>query len=133
MSWFRIRRFDTTVKPGVLSSMPGKFIRSLITPALLTALTIPCLSPALTSASVSGSRAGASLHQAGVSRKTGRGRALWPGARFTEQDRVRAIRRGLRFIYRTALERDNFERYGSDYLWCFYTIGAGVSDRGVRR
>jgi hypothetical protein len=113
--------------------MPGKFIHSLITPTLLTALTIPCPPPALTSASVRGSRAGASLHQAAVSRRTGRGRALWPGSRFTDEDRARAIRRGLRFIYRTALERDNFDAYGSDYLWCFYTISAGVSDARVRR
>lgn len=71
--------------------------------------------------------------QPAASLKTGRGRALWPGARFTEEDRARAIRRGLRFIYRTALDRDNFAQYGSDYLWCFYTVGAGVSDAGVRR
>jgi len=60
-------------------------------------------------------------------------RPLWPGARFTEADRRRAVRRGLRFIYQTALDEQNFAQYGSDYLWCFYTIGAGVSDAGVRR
>jgi hypothetical protein len=58
---------------------------------------------------------------------------LWPGSRFTKEERARAVRRGLRFIYRTALNRENFEAYGSDYLWCFYTISEGVSDAGVRR
>jgi hypothetical protein len=62
-----------------------------------------------------------------------RGRPLWPGSRFTEADRACAVRRGLEFIYRTALDENNFKAYGSDYLWCFYTISAGVSDAGVRR
>jgi hypothetical protein len=43
------------------------------------------------------------------------------------------LRRGLRFIYRTALDEENFEDYGSDFLWCFYSVGASVSDAGVRR
>jgi hypothetical protein len=43
------------------------------------------------------------------------------------------VRRGLRFIYRTALDENNFAQYGSDYLWCFYTVGASVSDAGLRR
>jgi len=33
-------------------------------------------------------------------------RPLWPGARFTEAARTRAVRRGLNFIYRTALDRN---------------------------
>ena len=111
--------------------MSGNFTRSLIASILLPALTTLCLLPARASGLVS-RPAGASLHQAAVSRRTGRGRTLWPGARFTEADRARAVRRGLQFIYRTALDRDNFDRYGSDYLWCFYTISAGVSDRGLR-
>lgn len=41
--------------------------------------------------------------------------------------------RGLRFIYRTALKRQNFEDYGHDYLWCFYSLSAAVSDAEVRR
>jgi hypothetical protein len=60
-------------------------------------------------------------------------RPLWPGARFTEAARARAIRRGLNFIYRTALERANFADYGGDYIWCFYTLSAAVADEGVRR
>lgn len=62
-----------------------------------------------------------------------RGRPLWKGARFTEGDRARAIHRGMRFIYGTALDERNFESYGSDYLWCFYSVGASVSDAVTRR
>src|SRR2546421_7324201 len=73
------------------------------------------------------------LHKLTVSQNTRRRRLLWPGSRFTEGQRARAVRRGLEFIYRTALDRNNFEAYGSDYLWCFYTVGASVSDASVRR
>jgi hypothetical protein len=59
-------------------------------------------------------------------------RPLWPGSRFTAAERARAIRRGLDFIYQTALDQSNFEFYGSDYLWCFYTIGESVSDTALR-
>jgi hypothetical protein len=60
-------------------------------------------------------------------------RPLRPGSRFTERDRARAVTRGLRFIYETALDERNFAEYGSDYLWCFYTISASVADPAVRR
>src|SRR5256714_7202826 len=114
--------------------MPGKFIRGLITSTLLTALTTLCPSSALTSTSAVRARVtDASLHQAAVGQTPKRGRALWPGSRFTEAERARSVRRGLEFIYRTALDRNNFEAYGSDYLWCFYTVGASVSDASVRR
>lgn len=59
--------------------------------------------------------------------------SIWPGSRWTEADRARAVRRGLRFIYRTSRVRDNFEEYGSDYLWCFYSLGNAVSDEAVQR
>lgn len=49
-----------------------------------------------------------------------------------EAQRRQAVIRGLRFIHRHALEPTNFAQYGSDYLWCFYTIGASVDDREVR-
>ena len=58
---------------------------------------------------------------------------LWPGSRFTEADRARAVYRGMSFIYRTALNRKNFAEYGHDYLWCFYSIGASVKDARLRR
>ncbi len=60
-------------------------------------------------------------------------RPLWPGARFTEADRLRAITRGLHFIYRTARDRANFAAYGDDYLWCFYTLSAAVNDETTKR
>jgi hypothetical protein len=57
---------------------------------------------------------------------------LWPGSRFTEAARARAVMRGLNFIYRTALKRRNFEGYGPDYIWCFYTLSVAVKDEKVR-
>src|SRR5205085_5062088 len=60
-------------------------------------------------------------------------RPLWPGARFTEAERTRALMRGLNFIYRTARDRANFADYGGDYVWCFYTIAAASADPEVRR
>ncbi len=62
-----------------------------------------------------------------------RGQALWPGSRFTAAERSRAVRRGLDFIYLTARDPSNFETYGGDYLWCFYSVGASVRDPEVRR
>lgn len=62
-----------------------------------------------------------------------RGTPLWEGSRFTDLDRARAIHRGLKFIYRTALNRRNFADYGSDYLWCFYTLSTAVQDESFRR
>ena len=61
------------------------------------------------------------------------GRLLWPGTRFTDRDRAHALYRGLKFIYRTARDPDNFSEYGSDYLWCFYTLSATVQDENLRR
>ena len=57
---------------------------------------------------------------------------LWPGSRWTKADRARAVRRGLLFIYRTALEPKNFAEYGSDYLWCFYTLSEALADPQAR-
>lgn len=59
-------------------------------------------------------------------------RPLWPGSRWTEAARARAVRRGLLFIYRTALNGKNFAEYGSDYLWCFYTLSEAFSDPDAR-
>src|SRR5215813_6767698 len=57
---------------------------------------------------------------------------LWPGARYTREDKARAVRRGVNFVYRTAKDAKNFGEYGSDYLWCFYTIAATTSDRVLK-
>jgi len=73
------------------------------------------------------------IHTPGASQKKGSEKPLWPGSRFTEGDRARAVIRGLRFIYRTSLKPQNFEEYGQDYLWCFYTLSVAVRDPRVRR
>ena len=73
------------------------------------------------------------LQPAAAFRQKTLNRPLWPGSRFTEADRQRAVLRGLRFIYRTALVRKNFEDYGQDYLWCFYTLSVAVRDASVRQ
>ena len=57
---------------------------------------------------------------------------LWPGARFTEQDRRRAVVRGLRFIYKTAQDPHNFAEHGHDYLWCYDTTARAMKDEAVR-
>lgn len=57
---------------------------------------------------------------------------LWPGSRWTDAARRRAVLRGLRFIYRTSLGKKNFAAYGSDYLWCFYTLSEALADKEAR-
>src|SRR5258708_4902107 len=76
-----------------------------------------------------GIRAGAS----GSESKTVTGHPLWPGSRFTDEERNRALYRGLKFIYRTSLKHNNFDEYGSDYLWCFYTLSVTVKDERLRQ
>jgi hypothetical protein len=61
------------------------------------------------------------------------GHPLWPGARFTDEERNRALYRGLKFIYHTSLKHKNFDEYGSDYLWCFYTLSVTVKDERLRQ
>ena len=58
---------------------------------------------------------------------------LWPGARHSTEDRDRAIRRGLRFIYRLARIPKNFTDYGDDFLWCFYSLSATAADPWLKR
>jgi hypothetical protein len=53
---------------------------------------------------------------------------LWPGARHSAGQRTRAIARGLRYVYATALQPKNFADYGDDYLWCFHTIANTAAD-----
>jgi hypothetical protein len=43
-----------------------------------------------------------------------------------------AVLRGLRFIYRSSLEGDNFEDWGGDYLWCFHCIASTSADSELR-
>jgi hypothetical protein len=58
---------------------------------------------------------------------------LWPGARFSYQDRARAVERGLRFIHQIARDPKHFQLWGHDLLWCFYTIWASAQDPALRR
>jgi len=46
--------------------------------------------------------------------------------------RDEAIRRALTFLTKTAANDDAFARYGSDLLWCFYSIAHTSSDRKLR-
>src|SRR2546421_6880091 len=58
---------------------------------------------------------------------------LWPGGRFSAEDRDRAIRRGLNFIYRLTKNRKNFSEYGDDFLWCFYTLSVTAADPWLKQ
>src|ERR1700741_3950081 len=49
------------------------------------------------------------------------------------EERRRAIYRGLDFIYQTACDRDYFEMYGHDYLCCFHCIASTSSDVRLAR
>ena len=46
--------------------------------------------------------------------------------------RDEAIHRALNFLYKTAENEGSFERYGSDLLWCFYSIAHTPSDLKLR-
>src|SRR5690349_18442771 len=47
-----------------------------------------------------------------------------------ELDERRAvIQRGLNFIYMFGSEEKNLDEYGSDLLWCFYSVWHTSSDR----
>ncbi len=63
----------------------------------------------------------------------GSAKPLWPGARFSAEQRARAMQRGLRFIYATAVKPKNFAEYGDDYLWCFHTISNTAADPALKR
>ena len=69
----------------------------------------------------------------GVRAAREQGRPLWPGARFTVEERERAIERGMRFVYRTAQSPSNFDDYGSDYVWWFGALSNTVRDERLRQ
>ncbi|MEE8408576.1 MAG: hypothetical protein V3T05_03130, partial [Myxococcota bacterium] len=58
---------------------------------------------------------------------------LWDGATVTKGDRDRAVARGLAYIFATAENAEDFSDYGSDYLWCFYSIAAATSNARLRQ
>jgi len=53
---------------------------------------------------------------------------LWPGARFTAEQRQRAIERGLNYIYSITKVPKNFVDYGPDFLWCFFSLADSATD-----
>ena len=53
---------------------------------------------------------------------------LWPGSKYTEADRSSAMRRALAYIERSADKPANFADYGTDFLYCFYSIAASARD-----
>ena len=62
------------------------------------------------------------------------GTPLWPGAHHTREERDRAIRRGLNFIYDSiARNPAHFREYGHDLLSAFYNIAVTSQDRELRR
>jgi hypothetical protein len=63
----------------------------------------------------------------------GGGTRLWPGSRYTVQQRDRAVRRGLEFMYQFAHRRDYFADWGHDLLAAFYNIATTSADPELRR
>lgn len=47
---------------------------------------------------------------------------LWPGSRYTDQDRDGAVERGLQFIYQIARDPKAFAGWGHDFISCFHDI-----------
>ena len=63
-----------------------------------------------------------------------RGTPLWPGARYTREQRDRAIARGMNFIYHSiACNPSDFREYGHDLLDAFYNIAVTSDNRELRR
>jgi hypothetical protein len=57
---------------------------------------------------------------------------LWPGSKYTEADRTKAMLRALDFIDRSASVPGNFQAQASDYVYCFYSIAATARDPELR-
>src|SRR6266849_2251825 len=53
---------------------------------------------------------------------------LWPGSKYTEADRSKAMLRALAYIDRSARVPENFTAQASDYLYCFYSIAVTASE-----
>ena len=63
----------------------------------------------------------------------GRGTPLWPGARYTREDRDRAIERGMHFLYdKFATRPKYFASYSTDLLSAFDNIQATSLDPHLR-
>jgi hypothetical protein len=57
---------------------------------------------------------------------------LWPGSKYTERDRVKAVMRAIEFINRSASDPKNFADQGSDYLYCFYSLANTARDPALQ-
>ncbi len=53
---------------------------------------------------------------------------LWPGSKYKESDRLRAMMRALTYIDHSARKPANFTAYGTDYLYCFASIAMSARD-----
>lgn len=58
---------------------------------------------------------------------------LWTNSRLTELDRDRSVLRGIEFIYASASMPKQFEAFGHDFLWCFYSLSASASDPELKK
>jgi hypothetical protein len=65
--------------------------------------------------------------------RTAASRPLWPGSRFTDADKARAIAGGVRFMDGVAKNPEHFAEWGSDLLWWFYTLATLPADPALRR
>ena len=57
---------------------------------------------------------------------------LWPGSKYTEADRIKAMLRALDYIDRSARTPANFDGQASEYLYCFYSIAATAKEPELR-
>jgi hypothetical protein len=57
---------------------------------------------------------------------------LWPGSKYTEADRDRAVERGVQFISKIASNPDDFKEWGHDLMWCFYSISSTAKNPKIR-
>src|SRR5574340_24222 len=58
---------------------------------------------------------------------------LWPGSRYTQVDRQRALMRGMQFLADVAANPRHFSDWGPDLLWCFHSIAATAADARLRQ
>lgn len=57
---------------------------------------------------------------------------LWPGTRYTDRDRERAVFRAFNYLVRHALNARDFDAHYGDYLLCFYTLSINFKDQNLR-
>jgi hypothetical protein len=66
-----------------------------------------------------------------VPAKVNRGTPLWPGARFTQEQRDAAVMRAFTFLAYFAAYPPNYKAYGSDLLSMFYNIAETSQNRSL--